>query len=126
MKATGIVRRIDELGRVVIPKEIRRNYGIKEGDSLEIFTTNEGIMIAPIKPDPNVHEEWAAHVIAKYRQSLSAFTCVGNTVTAIAKDGVVGVAVCSTEDTFSINVGLAVAIAKIWTTEQFAAPDGLF
>ena len=37
MKATGIVRRIDDLGRVVIPKEIRRNFGIREGDPLEIF-----------------------------------------------------------------------------------------
>ena len=38
MRATGIVRRIDDLGRVVIPKEIRRSLGIKEGDPLEIFT----------------------------------------------------------------------------------------
>lgn len=38
MKATGIVRRLDDLGRIVIPKEIRRNLGFKEGDSLEIFT----------------------------------------------------------------------------------------
>ena len=38
MRATGIVRRIDDLGRVVIPKEIRRAMGIKEGDPLEIFT----------------------------------------------------------------------------------------
>ena len=37
MKATGIVRRVDDLGRVVIPKEIRRNLGIHEGDPLEIF-----------------------------------------------------------------------------------------
>lgn len=37
MRATGIVRRIDDLGRVVIPKEIRKNLGIKEGDPLEIF-----------------------------------------------------------------------------------------
>lgn len=37
MKATGIIRRIDDLGRVVIPKEIRRNANIKEGDALEIF-----------------------------------------------------------------------------------------
>lgn len=37
MKATGIIRRIDDLGRVVIPKEIRRNLGIREGDPLEIF-----------------------------------------------------------------------------------------
>ena len=42
MKATGIVRRIDELGRVVIPKEIRRTMRIREGDPLEIYTTNDG------------------------------------------------------------------------------------
>lgn len=45
MKATGIVRRIDELGRVVIPKEIRRTLKIREGDPLEIFTDREGEII---------------------------------------------------------------------------------
>ncbi len=45
MKATGIVRRIDDLGRVVIPKEIRRVLRIREGDPLEIFTDNDGEVI---------------------------------------------------------------------------------
>jgi len=45
MKSTGIVRRIDDLGRVVIPKEIRRTLRIREGDPLEIFTTREGEVI---------------------------------------------------------------------------------
>ena len=45
MKATGIVRRIDDLGRVVIPKEIRRVFRIREGDALEIFTSREGEVI---------------------------------------------------------------------------------
>ena len=45
MKATGIVRRIDDLGRVVIPKEIRRTLRIREGDPLEIFTDREGEII---------------------------------------------------------------------------------
>ena len=45
MKATGIVRRIDDLGRVVIPKEIRRTLRIREGDPLEIFTSNDGEVI---------------------------------------------------------------------------------
>lgn len=45
MKATGIVRRIDDLGRVVIPKEIRRTLRIREGDPLEIFTDTEGGVI---------------------------------------------------------------------------------
>ena len=45
MKATGIVRRIDDLGRVVIPKEIRRTMRIREGDPLEIYTSSEGEVI---------------------------------------------------------------------------------
>ncbi len=45
MKATGIVRRIDDLGRVVIPKEIRRTMRIREGDPLEIFTNRDGEVI---------------------------------------------------------------------------------
>lgn len=45
MKATGIVRRIDDLGRVVIPKEIRRTMRIREGDPLEIFTNGEGSVV---------------------------------------------------------------------------------
>ncbi|MBO4418480.1 MAG: AbrB/MazE/SpoVT family DNA-binding domain-containing protein, partial [Oscillospiraceae bacterium] len=45
MKATGIVRRIDDLGRVVIPKEIRRTLRIREGDPLEIFTEKDGGVI---------------------------------------------------------------------------------
>jgi AbrB family transcriptional regulator (stage V sporulation protein T) len=45
LKATGIVRRIDDLGRVVIPKEIRRTLRIREGDPLEIFTDREGEVI---------------------------------------------------------------------------------
>jgi AbrB family transcriptional regulator (stage V sporulation protein T) len=45
MKATGIVRRIDDLGRVVIPKEIRRTMRIREGDPLEIYTSADGEVI---------------------------------------------------------------------------------
>lgn len=44
MKATGIVRHIDDLGRVVIPKEIRRNMNIREGDPLEIFIEDGGVV----------------------------------------------------------------------------------
>ena len=45
MQATGIIRRIDDLGRIVIPKEIRRNMGIREGDPLEIWTDRDGSVI---------------------------------------------------------------------------------
>ncbi|HLR51934.1 MAG TPA: stage V sporulation protein T [Candidatus Avamphibacillus sp.] len=63
MKATGIVRRIDDLGRVVIPKEIRRTLRIREGDPLEIFIDREGEVIlkkySPINELGNFAEEYA-------------------------------------------------------------------
>ena len=58
MKATGIVRRIDDLGRVVIPKEIRRSMRIKEGDPLEIFTTTDGCVYFK-KYMPMGQEDWS-------------------------------------------------------------------
>lgn len=50
MKETGIIRRVDDLGRVVIPKEIRRNLGIREGDPLEIFVDNGVICLIKYQP----------------------------------------------------------------------------
>ncbi|MCD7723556.1 MAG: AbrB/MazE/SpoVT family DNA-binding domain-containing protein [Clostridiales bacterium] len=63
MKATGIVRRIDDLGRIVIPKEIRRSFRIREGDPLEIFTDAEGEVIfkkySPIGEMSNFANQYA-------------------------------------------------------------------
>lgn len=67
MKATGIVRRIDELGRVVIPKEIRRTQRIREGDPLEIFTDREGGII--LKKYSPIGE--LSGYAAEFAQSLS-------------------------------------------------------
>ena len=56
MKATGIVRRVDVLGRVVVPKEIRKILGISEGDPLEIFTEKDGIVLKKYSPLSNMDE----------------------------------------------------------------------
>ena len=50
MKATGIVRRVDELGRIVLPVELRRNMGIEVKDPLEIFVDGENIVLKPYRP----------------------------------------------------------------------------
>ena len=67
MKATGIVRRIDDLGRVVIPKEIRRTMRIREGDPLEIYTGPDGEVVfkkySPVNELDNASE--ACEVISK-------------------------------------------------------------
>ncbi len=56
MKATGIVRRIDELGRVVIPKEIRRTLRIREGDPLELFTDRDELMLKKYSPIASIEQ----------------------------------------------------------------------
>lgn len=56
MKTTGIVRRIDELGRIVIPKEIRRSLRIKEGESLEILINNEDIILKKYSVIKNLND----------------------------------------------------------------------
>lgn len=51
MKTTGVVRRTDDLGRIVIPKEIRKNMGIREGESMEIFLDGEDIVLRKYKEE---------------------------------------------------------------------------
>ncbi|MED0678638.1 AbrB/MazE/SpoVT family DNA-binding domain-containing protein [Aneurinibacillus thermoaerophilus] len=50
MKATGVVRKVDHLGRIVLPKELRRNWGINEGDGMEIFVDGEFILLKKYTP----------------------------------------------------------------------------
>lgn len=51
MKATGVVRHIDNLGRIVIPKELRNTRGIKDGDSIEIFVDGDCIVLRKYEPE---------------------------------------------------------------------------
>ena len=74
MKATGIVRRMDELGRVVIPKEIRRTLRIREGDPLEIFTDRDELMLKKYSPIATI--EKFSESAAKSLAELSGKTAV--------------------------------------------------
>lgn len=95
MKATGIVRRVDELGRLVIPKEIRRTLRIREGDPLEIFTDREGEII--LKKYSPVGE---LGLFAKqYAESLAQTT--GHMVCVTDRDQIVAVAGASKKELMS-------------------------
>ena len=85
MKATGIVRRIDDLGRIVIPKEIRRTLRIREGDPLEIFTNREGEVIFKKYSPIGELGEFAGH----YAETLSKTS--GHPVCITDKDSVVAI-----------------------------------
>lgn len=86
MKATGIVRRIDDLGRIVIPKEIRRTLRIRESDPLEIYTTADGEVIfkkySPVG-DIGPFAEQFAEVLARQLQA-TALICDRDEIVAAA------------------------------------------
>ena len=118
MKATGIVRRIDDLGRVVIPKEIRKHFKIREGDALEIFTTKEGIVFAPY--DDHVEKEtFAAEWLRKQKYSLeryaARFTVDGKTtICEVICCGArkTGTAACNPRDEFSPAIGMVISFCR--------------
>jgi AbrB family transcriptional regulator (stage V sporulation protein T) len=88
MKATGIVRRIDELGRVVIPKEIRRTLRIKEGDPLEIFTDRDELMLKKYSPIATLDK--MSEATAKTLHDLSGHTvliCDSDEILAVCGEG---------------------------------------
>ena len=88
MKATGIVRKIDDLGRVVIPKEIRKNLHIHEGDPLEIFIEQKGEIIlkkyAPMKDVLEISNEY----VEVLNDITDLVVCITDTESIIAVCGI--------------------------------------
>ena len=87
MKATGIVRRIDDLGRVVIPKEIRRTLRIRVGNPLEIFIDRDGEIV--LKKYSPIHElgEFAKEYADSLFEATGHITCIADRDTIIAVSG---------------------------------------
>lgn len=87
MKATGIVRRIDDLGRVVVPKEIRRTLRIREGDPLEIFTDREGEIILKKYSPIGELGAFAGQYAESLAQTTGSLICVSDRDHIIAAAG---------------------------------------
>ena len=87
MKATGVVRRIDDLGRVVIPKEIRKTLRIKEGDPLEIFTDKEGEVILKKYSPIGELSEFALGYAETLAKTTGHIACITDKDTVIAVAG---------------------------------------
>ncbi|MDR0904835.1 MAG: AbrB/MazE/SpoVT family DNA-binding domain-containing protein [Oscillospiraceae bacterium] len=88
MKATGIVRRIDDLGRVVIPKEIRRTMRIREGDPLEIYTEKDGEVIFKKYSPMGEWSESAAQLCDTMNKTVGCFVAVADRDSYISVAGV--------------------------------------
>jgi len=87
MKATGVVRRIDDLGRIVIPKEIRKTLRIKEGDPLEIFTDKEGEVILKKYSPIGELSEFATGYAETLSKTTGHIACITDKDTIIAVSG---------------------------------------
>jgi len=87
LKATGVVRRIDDLGRVVIPKEIRKTLRIKEGDPLEIFTDKEGEVILKKYSPIGELTEFATGYAETLAKTTGHIACITDKDTVIAVSG---------------------------------------
>lgn len=98
MKATGIVRRIDDLGRVVIPKEIRRTLRIREGDPLEIFVDRDGEVI--LKKYSPISE--LSDFAKEYAEAL--YDSLGNAVLICDRDSFIAVSGVSKKDYLNKNI----------------------
>ena len=88
MKATGIVRRIDDLGRVVIPKEIRRTLRIREGDPLEIYTERDGEVIFKKYSPMGDLQDFADQICDSIGKNTGAIAAVSDRDSIIALSGV--------------------------------------
>lgn len=108
MKATGIVRRIDDLGRVVVPKEIRRTLKIREGDPIEIFTEKDGEIILRKYSQIGEMSEYAK----QYADTLAHIS--GHIVIITDKNSIVAVSGAGKKDTIGkpITKELYVIIEK--------------
>ncbi|AKX92912.1 stage V sporulation protein T [Neomoorella thermoacetica] len=87
MKATGIVRRIDDLGRVVIPKEIRRTLRIREGDPLEIFVDREGEVILKKYSPIGELGDFAKEYADSLHEAIGHIACIADRDNIIAVAG---------------------------------------
>lgn len=102
MKATGIVRRIDDLGRVVIPKEIRRTLRIREGDPLEIFVDRDGEVI--LKKYSPISE--LSDFAKEYAEAL--YDSLGHIILITDRDTFIAVAGGSKKEYLNRNIGQVV------------------
>ncbi|MDA8227560.1 MAG: stage V sporulation protein T [Desulfitobacterium hafniense] len=102
MKATGIVRRIDDLGRVVIPKEIRRTLRIREGDPLEIFVDREGEVILKKYSPIGELGDFAKEYVDSLYEATGHIACIAD------RDMIIAVAGASKKEYLNKAIGPAV------------------
>lgn len=116
MKATGVVRRIDDLGRIVVPKEIRKTLRIREGDPLEIFTDREGEIILKKYSPIGELNEFASQYAETLAKTTGHIACISDKDTIIAVSGAPKKEYL--EKSISIELEKLMQDKTIWTSKE--------
>ena len=118
MKATGIVRRIDDLGRIVIPKEIRRSMRIREGDAMEIFLEDNRICLEKYSiSDKDLAIKWQKYISDKGAY-IKAINFINGTTVVLFTNGSSATVKKHSADDFDMNIALCYAFKQAGFTYE--------
>ena len=121
---SNIIKRMDDLGRIGIPKEIRRNLSIEEGDAFEVYVNGEKIVLQKVLTKAEKKEKWIEQMFRKKRRmereegyNFQSFVVQNNTILFMfnweKREFFASWATCAPEDMFDKKTGIAIAFAKM-------------
>ena len=118
MKATGIVRRIDDLGRIVIPKEIRRSIRLREGDAMEIFLEDNCVCLKKYTPSEEDFAIRCQKYISDRGAYIKAINFINDTTVVLFTNGSSATVKKHSADDFDMNTALCYAFAQAGYTYE--------
>ena len=115
MKSTGIVRRLDDLGRIVIPKEIRKSLKFSEGDALELFVENNSLILKKYDNSDEIAENCANWVNNNKENIISVSFLGRETMCSFLVNGLVkkGYVTFNLRDKFDLNVAICYCAKQV-------------
>lgn len=116
MKATGIVRRLDDLGRIVIPREIRKFLKFMEGDALELFVENNSLILKKYDNSDEIAQN-CANWVNQHQKQIISVSVMNNTTICVFKTSNEGLksasAIHNHFDKFDINIAICYCAKKV-------------
>ena len=116
MKVTGIVRRLDDLGRIVIPREIRKSLKFREGDALELFVENNSLILKKYDNSDEIVQN-CANWVNEHQKQIISISVMNNTTICVFKTNNEGLksasAIHNHLDKFDINVAICYCAKKV-------------
>ena len=118
MKAAGIVRRIDDLGRIVIPKEIRRNLGLREGEAMEIFLEDNCVCFKKYSPSDEDLAVRCQKYVSDRGAYIKAINFIDGTTVVLFTNGSSATVKKHSSDDFDMNIALCYAFKQAGYTYE--------